>query len=284
MQCKQRKAKCVRNTGEDSCERCISFGENCAFPQSQPTTSYVDDRFDRIQSAMNTMQQRIDRLEHELDAIHMPMPGSARAAFLATGADVRTGTNRRRQLPFVGRTRPAFSFDVARTSMREKGLSNDAPAAFSTAASPEPDLADTVPELLHQPDPLLNLSRQEVMDAIETFREEIHPVYPFVNMDEVHKHAECFFAATPQSLRVSYNAATNSLAAWDAQQALLLRVVVAVGKVIHSFGANRTSQQLVEFVETEVFGTRISTQATYLETVATALMVCRTSPDPVGGS
>jgi hypothetical protein len=227
-----------------------------------------------MENSMAALQRRMDMLQRELHSVRQQnaatSPNQGEATTTSPNGTTRSGG--RRQLAFVGRTKPAFSFDVARTSMKEMGLSNDTPA-FSSPASPEPESRGDQTGSLSASDPLPALSKDELLTSIAVFREEVDPVYPFVDVDGLIRQVEDLSVVTESTRGMTETFHPNAYEAYSPRETMVLRVVVAIGQVIQLLGPNDVSQQLVESVEGEIFGIRISSEASYPETAAAALMV-----------
>lgn len=270
VQCKRRKTKCVRADSSSSCERCLSFGEDCTYPDRRlPAPSTMEEsegRFDRIEAKMAQLQYQVQALQRELNVVRRHPVSSAPTA---SDPNAPAPPRARRRPGFVGRTRPAFSFDVASHSLQDMGVSAGT-ASFSRDETPDasPTPNETQPCLAQ--DPLLIMAKHEVLQHVSLFSEEVHPVYPFVNIPALKQQIETVFG-TAQNVP-QHDVQTPALPPNNADT-LPLRVIIAIGIVMEAMGATRLSQQLVESVEAEIFGLSITSDAFYTEAIATVLLV-----------
>lgn len=184
----------------------------------------------------------------------------------------RTGAHRQPQ--FVGHTRPAFSFDVARNSLKDMGLTNDT-TSFSGAATPEPDLRDTnAQDCIASDIALWNLGETEIVRLICVFDDEVNPVYPFVDIPKLIEQAKSQFGDPQHPHRPPFRMGVSTAVEQQPRtETMVLRMVVAVGKVIESLGVNDLSKQLVTSVEMEFYGMSMSSDVKYAELSVMALLV-----------
>ena len=233
----------------------------------------VDGRFERIEIQMATLQRQMGMLQNELSGLlSHEIRSQAKVANVNQTHIFRTSNQGGRHGPnFVGRTRPAFSFDVARSSLKNIGIHTDA-SERSGAATPERDDRRTILRDFDHAELLGSLSKDKMLRLINVYEEEVHPVYPFVNMSAITSAVDTL-SGKPRS---GFTAGPNEGAKVDGEQnmtdTMLVRVVVAIGNVVESLGANEFSSKLVESVEADLTSL-VNANATYTSVAVLTILV-----------
>lgn len=175
--------------------------------------------------------------------------------------DSRGGSGVKRKGPgrpqYVGHTSSAFSFGVAKSSLRAMGMDDDAENVDDGMRS---DL--TTPSRTPRPferasnsiDTMSFISITEANRLIDVYEEEVGTLYPFLNVDELKLHASRHYtSARPipgQSVSVSRSSEEErTLEAYDLH---LLRMAMAISSVIEGRGHSDLSTRLVDEVQSSI--------------------------------
>lgn len=120
----------------------------------------------------------------------------------------------------------------------------------SRRASPEPELETPSRDPISQfiSDPLLALGLIEVKRTLEIYDEELHPIYPFIDVDDVRERVA--------SLYGELEASTGTQGIFEGLKAntfsvdiMVLKMMVATALVVEGAGKSVTGQLLLESVD-----------------------------------
>lgn len=149
---------------------------------------------------------------------------------------------------FLGPTRPAYAFNIARASLQGTGVPVDDPA-FSSPPSPTLSTHELGPPSIVgtsdlSRDPLRTTSKAKVIHLLTVYGEELSPVYPIFDAQALISQTEATFDA--------WLAARSCVAESSELDIPLVRVAIATAECVESMGANEFSQKLISLVEAEV--------------------------------
>lgn len=155
---------------------------------------------------------------------------------------------------FVGHTKPAFSFHIAKTSLSRMGIATDSPlppsdpeslAASPRGPTPEPEAWPT--ETYLETDCLLSFSVEEVVRLIEVFQEEVESMYPLLSSAELAANAQSImkFVRDPSEAAIS----GAKVGIRDVQT---LKMAISTAIVIEARCKNDLSTKMVDSVEERV--------------------------------
>lgn len=155
---------------------------------------------------------------------------------------------------FHGPTSSAFNFDVARSSLRdmgitpaEDGLQDDLTTAQATpAASPAPQPSGSVLPPIHSTkDPIWAIKREDALRLCRVYEEEIGIMYPIMNIEKVTHQTSLLYTFMEAATRTGF--AQRALPGTDGLQdddTNLLKMILATTLVVEGGGQSELGQQL----------------------------------------
>ncbi|KAL5323072.1 hypothetical protein ACEPPN_007600 [Leptodophora sp. 'Broadleaf-Isolate-01'] len=150
---------------------------------------------------------------------------------------------------FHGPTSSDFSFSVANSALSRLGIETMNPgsriqsAVTSRRTSPEPTSRD--PGSHSDLDPLLALGLPEVKRALDVYEEELHPVYPFIDVDDVRERA----AEMYHELEVACSADGPEGSRICGAGIMVMKMMVATALVVEGAGKSVIGQALLGSVD-----------------------------------
>lgn len=153
---------------------------------------------------------------------------------------------------FVGPTSSAYNFNVANTTLQSMGIGANKQDArldstlTSRRESPEPPTREDE----SAQDPLLSIDISEIYRTLEIYREDMMPIYPFVNFDEIiHRvpkiHEYLQKALAPTLTRRGRHDPVDD----DRKDSNIIKLMVASALLLEGGGQSNLGQQLVDSVE-----------------------------------
>jgi len=155
---------------------------------------------------------------------------------------------------YVGHTSSAFSFGVAKSSLRAMGMDSDADnvddgmtsnlTTPSRTARPRERASNSI-------DAMAFVSITEANRLVDVYEEEVGTLYPFLDINEIKLYASRHYASvrpvSDQAVSVSRSSEEErTLEAYDLH---LLRMVMAITSVIEGRGHSDLSIRLVDEVQ-----------------------------------
>ncbi|KAK4957764.1 hypothetical protein LTR66_013252 [Elasticomyces elasticus] len=180
----------------------------------------------------------------------------------------------------MGPTSSAFTFGVAKSSLRRMGIQSDpdpvdnGPGSYLTTPTRTPAPSHDV---LHTWDPLHTIPRAEAIRLIETYEEESGSIYPFLDIELLTKSAHCFYDGTNdvrESLSARGSRLENTLSGGVND---ILKLVIAIALIIEGRGPTSLSTKLLDSVESGFDGRPCGPSVDMLEIQAWTLMTDFTS-------
>lgn len=160
------------------------------------------------------------------------------------------------QPKFIGRTRAAFSFNVAETSITRMGIaapehsfSGRSSAASTREPTPEPVDEAKIPSSVNEVDPLRSISDGEAIRLVGIYEDEIACVHPIIETKDLVAIVPRILDATINDGRQYSRSSSNYD---DAKDAHVLRIVIATALICETYGKNELSDRFVEFVKQDV--------------------------------
>ncbi|KAJ5919518.1 hypothetical protein N7454_009353 [Penicillium verhagenii] len=200
-ECKRRKIKC---NGETPCHRCGRQHIECVYVENAPQESLGDqENFDRLFDQMRSMQDQIISLSAAVRSVThsdaSPLAGSRSSVIgPAPGSYAAMPSQRSlrrastvRETAFQGPTTSAFSFDLAKSSLQQRGIveRNEAGDGGDITQEPSPLASPSAPnrqlEVQQAVDPLWTLSKEEALRLCEVYEEEMGVMYPVLELSEL---------------------------------------------------------------------------------------------------
>jgi hypothetical protein len=215
---------------------------------------------DKYDGEINMLRQQITYLTNSLKDLTekvsrtVSSPGETRNSHTySTTTSSRFGEPK--EPLFIGHTRSAFSLNIAKSSLTQRGMRTDTTVPTSAASSVATSPRDLTPELGDSYtiagtesavlDPILSIPLAEVIRLVDVFQEEIELVYPFIS-------SETLAAEAPQlieHLRSSLNDPNAASIEPDTETDIrLLKVAIASAIVVEAHGRNALGERLFKSV------------------------------------
>ncbi|KAG4434544.1 hypothetical protein IFR05_009960 [Cadophora sp. M221] len=152
---------------------------------------------------------------------------------------------------FHGPTSSDFSFSVANSALSRLGIetmnaeSRIDSAVTSRRTSPEPTLRDSGGH--SDSDPLLGLGLAEVKRTLDFYIDEVHPVYPFIDVDDVRERAAEMYHELEAACMSSADAPEGLRTCGVG--IMVMKMMVATALVVEGAGKSITGQALLGSVD-----------------------------------
>lgn len=156
------------------------------------------------------------------------------------------------QPQFIGPTNSNYNFKMANNTLKQMGIQPNEPdmsemvdSAFpSRHQSPEPHTRDNI----RAQDPLLTIEKQEIYHSIEVYKEDIHPIYPFLPLEETRKTLPAILNCLDHgtNLDTGEGGRHDSVGQKDVK---ILKMILASVLVLKAGGNSMLAQRLVDSVE-----------------------------------
>ena len=151
---------------------------------------------------------------------------------------------------FIGPTSSDFSFNVANSALTRLGIETTTAdtrlesAVTSRRTSPEPVSRDPVtnPNL----DPLLALGFPKIEHMLDIYEDELHPIYPFINVDDVRARAPELY----RELEAGYSSdETSGKLKTCSVDAMVFKLMVATALVVEGAGKSKLGEELLGSID-----------------------------------
>ncbi|KAJ5134962.1 hypothetical protein N7526_006327 [Penicillium atrosanguineum] len=273
-ECKRRKIKC---NGQTPCYRCGRQHIDCVYvenprrdsvgeqelgnPLNRPVTRTDGNRnFERLFDQMKLMQDQILSLSASVRSMansdSSPVgrssvvgPAGGSYGMLPTQRSLRRVSTR--ATPFQGPTTSAFSFDLAKSSLQQRGIverneagDEDLTQEPSPLASPSAPHHDS--EVRQAVDPLWALPKTEALRLCQVYEEEMGIMYPVLELPELLDQVEFLYGMMDHS--VSPEAQIRQRNALDREDVYILRLVFACALTAEASGRSEQAIALFDSV------------------------------------
>jgi hypothetical protein len=152
------------------------------------------------------------------------------------------GTKERKEVQFVGTTRPAFGLSVARAALST--IPDDSDAHSVASDSPTPVLLQHELDYeTHPSDPLLSMRLSMVNRLLEVFQEEVEAVYPVLDTSSLRNRSAELMSRFKAEHMEKFDGRMSQ------KDIHLLKVVLATALVFENHGKNDLSRQLLDSFE-----------------------------------
>lgn len=187
----------------------------------------------------------------------------------------RETTKRIGNRSFIGPTSSLYSLNVGKSSLRSMGVQPD-----SEHTTNEPNSVFNSPCQSPRPkqrgnsfvqDTLISMGSQEASRLIEIYKEELVPIYPFIDISHTVDHLQLllnYSDAPPTYGRLS----EQQQADFDSRSSDILMVVLASALTIEALGQSTLADQIIDTVET-VRSKRSRTSPANIQDVITLTMM-----------
>ncbi|CAG8403070.1 unnamed protein product [Penicillium salamii] len=251
-ECKRRKIKCNGQTPCGRCGRqdieCIYVeNANCDLPNEQ-------ENFERLFDQMKAMQDQITMLSASVRSIasaeQSPVGLSTTGShgLLPAQRSVRR-VSTVKETPFQGPTTSAFSFDLAKSSLQQRGIvermevgdEGDMTQEPSPLASPSARNGSV--DTQHTLDPLWALPKAEALRLCSVYEEEMGIMYPVLELPELLEQVELLY--NPKDRTLGSSLQSDGRRELDREDVHILRLVFACA--LTAEGNGRSDQAISLF-------------------------------------
>ncbi|KAL2802102.1 hypothetical protein BJX63DRAFT_134260 [Aspergillus granulosus] len=243
-ECKRRKIKC---NGERPCGRCGRQRIGCVYDNPHGDENETVG-MERLYDQMNAMQAQISALTaavHSLTQRNTTHPGA-----VATRPEGGTRTYRRfsiaaQELTFQGPTTSGFSFDLARSSLKERGIEVSGEGDMTREPSPLP-----TPPSAGAPtgDPLWSIGKAEALRLCRVYEEEMGAMYPVVELEELLSNVHQLYGPGEVGYWPQAPVPGQNDGGLDNDDINILRLVFACALTAEASGSSELAMSLFETV------------------------------------
>jgi hypothetical protein len=157
------------------------------------------------------------------------------------------------QPQFIGPTNSNYNFKMANNTLKQMGIPPNEPdlseivdsALPSRYQSPEPHTRGNIPVQ----NPLLTIETQEIYHAIEVYKEDIHPIYPFLPLEETRKTLPAILNYLDRGTNLDTGDRDHHYNSVGQKDVKILKMIVASVLVLQGGGNSMLAQRLVDSVE-----------------------------------
>lgn len=230
----------------------------------------------QVSSLMEQMQQltkSVQQLQNSKDAYsrgdataqdHMP---SVEESPRIIKEPIRSPT----QPQFIGPTSSAYNFTMAKSTLRRMGIQSD---DFDNNSGPD---ESALPSRIHSPgpahlqpytdmtEPLLSIDRQEIYHALEVYKEEFYPIYPYLQLEQIRNRLPNLLKNFDDKRNLNHMVTDHRdehSQIEDAKTIGILKMIIASVFVLEARGRTAVAQNLVDSVESEMHTTLKSSKVT----------------------
>ncbi|GKZ26673.1 hypothetical protein AbraCBS73388_002924 [Aspergillus brasiliensis] len=268
-ECKRRKLKC---SGEPVCSRCVRDNVRCVYAPNayivantaSPSVddSVKDERYDRLSSRLQTVDQQIASLQREMRAMaarlrHLestsvttPANNTSIPTSMSTisSASANTGLqrilNRPKSPSYVGPT--SAEFGLTGRQKPSEGSDGEADETDSAAAPSPAPLPDS--EALSG-DPLRCIGLTETLRLVTVYEHTVGLIYPCVDLDSVRAYVVEYFRDEGNGPNESRSPKTEDQDWFFARDVEVLKIIVATALLAESHGRSERAAWLADSVE-----------------------------------
>ncbi|KAL5340676.1 hypothetical protein BJX70DRAFT_104091 [Aspergillus crustosus] len=247
-ECKRRKIKC---NGERPCVRCGRQRISCVYDNAHEAGGSETGGLERLYEQMNAMQAQISSLT---SAVHSLTQANASGAVMAR-PDHGPRSHRRislasKEMAFQGPTTSAFSFDLAKSSLKERGIEverNEGDMTREPSPLPTPP-SPTAQGSCRAGDPLWSIGKTEALRLCRVYEEEMGVMYPVVELDELLNNVNLLYGPTDAGSWTQAPVFANEDAELDSDDVNILRLVFACALTAEASGSSELAMSLFETV------------------------------------
>ncbi|KAJ5182401.1 hypothetical protein N7492_000017 [Penicillium capsulatum] len=261
-ECKRRKIKC---NGQTPCYRCGRQRIECVYAENpRADIASEQENFNRVFDQMRSMQDQISSLSAALRSAtqsdhscatgtRFGVVGTAASSFgAAPGVRPLRRVSTSREAPFQGPTTSAFSFDLAKSSLKRQGIfeTHETEEEGNLTQEPSPLASPSAPsrelEVRQAVDPLWALPKSEALRLCQVYEEEMGIMYPVLELAELVRQVQLLYGIMDGTVDSgSQNEGRNPL---DHEDVYVLRLVFACALTAEASGRSKQAIALFDSV------------------------------------
>ncbi|KAH6661829.1 hypothetical protein B0J14DRAFT_611602 [Halenospora varia] len=248
-ECKRRKVKC---NGQTPCQRCRKQSLGCIyFPErnSNEQSTHVQ----HLSLQITSLQQQISILSETLVALNAEtLPSATHHPPGSPFPDRIWSPTSARRDSFRGPTTSNFSFDVAKSSLKQRGISevdgvvNEPNVTQAPSPMPSPPSTCRGVETQQSRDPLRVIGKEEGLRLCHVYDEEMGMMYPVLEIEHMLNQVDILYASvrTAPLLRFSRESASGHAEGLDDNDVNILKMVFACALTAEAGGRSELAIRL----------------------------------------
>lgn len=205
---------------------------------------------ERLYEQMNAMQAQISALTASVHSL-----AQSNVAGQAARPEAGSRPNRRismasKELAFQGPTTSAFSFDLAKSSLKERGIEverNEGDMTREPSPLPTPPSAPTIGSC-HVGDPLWSIGKTEALRLCHVYEEEMGAMYPVVELEQLLQNVHLLYGPVEGSSWPRAPGQSQYGGELDSDDANILRLVFACALTAEASGSSELAMSLFDSV------------------------------------
>lgn len=148
-----------------------------------------------------------------------------------------------KELTFQGPTTSGFSFDLAKSSLKERGIEVERNEGDITR-EPSPLPTPPSPGSCHVGDPLWSISKTEALRLCRVYEEEMGVMYPVVELDQLLHNVHLLYGPTETGPWLQAPAHAQGIGELDSDDVHILRLVFACALTAEASGSSELAMSL----------------------------------------
>ncbi|KAL2865054.1 putative C6 transcription factor [Aspergillus lucknowensis] len=242
-ECKRRKIKC---NGQRPCGRCGRQRIACVYDNPHEDENETIG-LDRLYEQMDAMQAQITALTaavHSLAQSGTSEPGTVMRPEAGCPRPYRRVTIASKASTFQGPTTSGFSFDLATSSLKKRGIEverDDGDVTREPSPQPTPP-SPGAPGSRRAGDPLWSISKTEALRLCRVYEEEMGVMYPIVELKELLDNVKVLYG--PQNVGCWRRDLIPALKELDSDDVNILRLVFACALTAEASGSSELAMSL----------------------------------------
>ncbi|OJJ06164.1 hypothetical protein ASPVEDRAFT_139924 [Aspergillus versicolor CBS 583.65] len=246
-ECKRRKIKC---NGERPCGRCGRQRISCVYDNAPEVGGSETLGIERLYEQMNAMQAQITALTASVHSL-----AQSNISGQVARPEAGSRTNRRismapKESAFQGPTTSAFSFDLAKSSLKERGIEverNEDDMTREPSPLPTPPSAPTLGSC-HVGDPLWSIGKTEALRLCRVYEEEMGAMYPVVELELLLQNVDLLYGPTEGGPWPRAPGQAQYDGGLDSDDVNILRLVFACALTAEASGPSELAMSLFDSV------------------------------------
>ncbi|KAF2637968.1 fungal-specific transcription factor-like protein [Massarina eburnea CBS 473.64] len=270
-ECKRRKIKC---NGQTPCQRCGNLQLECTYAPNCCNNFKESEEFKQMSAQISSLQEQVEQLFTNLTTLRhhvetqtvasnespfgapeymRAMSGLPTPVMPPSPARHRTKSISKHPR-FHGPTANAFSFGVAKSSLKNMGITGtedgDDEGAITQDATPmdSPPLRHpmTPRTALHaDKDPIWALTRHQAVRLVSFWHEETGMMYPLLDIKKISRHADMLFSFVEAASRAGLmQGGLPGADAIEDEQTTILKIVLATALTLEGNGKSPLGERL----------------------------------------